>query len=1572
MSTEKADELVAHPLVLRAAWRRLESWYRVGEVSKATDLARWQLDPEGHLYRLSEKLRAGDYRPSKMTLLPYPKKGAILRHYCAPKVEDQVAMLGYLILLAPALEAAMPNVSYGNRWFRKVYRNDRDPDAEWRNRAFSLADGKMYEPYSRAFGLFRRVAHWTASRMMGSNISSSRATGPSTEPEDYPDKKLPPFVNRNWWGDSDIDRAYWAGVDFKLAFPSVKISILEGRMRRLIDGTLADKSGISTGQGRNFGIKPSSNDSDPLQSPYRGYPADLQSELEDQTTRKNIVKRFCNQLGSIEYDTATRHDVPEWDELWHPSHIDHELPKNPPEEHTGLPTGLAVSNFLLNVYLSPIDYRYIDEVSDSSDNRYAFLRFADDITILADSRENLLEAIDNVWAGAREKSDDSLVSPDCRDDDANLRINWGKMEPEPVQDVAREFLEAHDREWCEVCEKPETVEKSESTDQEEGEVEEFDNLSTWYAEHGDEEGAGDDSEIPDSFGPEDGDHVITAERPGPFVTYLVERMSTLSREDFEERFGDPARERLVQLHELIRFDFDDHQVGKGTRFAFAANRLVRAWLPEDDPEDDAASIGEIRHSIRRAVHESYQNFHLWRAVIRAAVRRPIDGDPTDHDHADAWLRGMLKLIVYRGSSESEEDDREWPAEQVDGCRRPDGEGWKRLTVSFLRASFWRHLASAISALRFEKQRRPETEDFSREGSLKSRAPSSRSWLFRAVDSDALPEVLNWLSDIDRWANVLYGGVESVDLHSWELDALVKAVLVTNTRDEVWKSCTDNSSTPVIEGSFAADDLEKHLHLPDEPALFPRGSSVVRNILVKNGRTFDHLGEEEHVADYTLGLLKLVPETRPPGRRFCPQTDPQLGEDAPTLRIANRLGLMQDLEPGVADALTEKVSASPEVVRSSEWEEIDGDSENTAYLRLQMYALARRFLRSLGRSTEAVGTPDGGSDPTIHRVLWGKPASNEDITGWDINPAESPSLELPLRVSLRCLRDALESDRFPFNYRGRKPQTWKINREESAAKDPRGAFAQGRLHQKGQIPQPKPVEPEHEWIETTTDWESLPHPLFFLPYVFEEFGEEERVPCLGEEYDNWCHLLHFLTCVDGSERILDRLFSNGFGTVPFRDRWWVRGRVHLDGETWKYFGRALRWFEDELHRGPDSEQQDLLKSGPKDFGRALSDLKSRLRELDLSDVSSRDFLHERVDVRLEIDDDFEEPHSLSRFPSQPLEKPKLPDGLNPDDFDDLDKDVPVRLAQIEATPDLRAMQKRFPVPTREEIQHISKQIWAATTRENVHQGNDGDSKDIILLPELAVPHSELHYLRQLPRSSGVSILAGTIWRPMHPAARPHATVDPDRRFLVNEAVLSTPVLTPRDDDEFWRVREFRIRKPTPSHLERGYAAALSERGHATFEMLPGRKWYRFVHPNWGDFTVGICADLLDPTPWESLRGDILHLFLCAYNKDVDLFDSLSWVRAYETYANVAVTNHGKYGGSFAWTPQSSHRKEIAKLRGNGLFVLADVDLPVQSLKEAQESGVDAARQAARDDWNSEDSSDDDSFKSPPPSYPGREE
>jgi hypothetical protein len=120
----------------------------------------------------------------------------------------------------------------------------------------------------------------------------------------------------------------------------------------------------------------------------------------------------------------------------------------------------------------------------------------------------------------------------------------------------------------------------------------------------------------------------------------------------------------------------------------------------------------------------------------------------------------------------------------------------------------------------------------------------------------------------------------------------------------------------------------------------------------------------------------------------------------------------------------------------------------------------------------------------------------------------------------------------------------------------------------------------------------------------------------------------------------------------------------------------------------------------------------------------------------------------------------------------------------------------------------------------------------------------------------------------------------------------------------------------------------------------------------------------------LRGQLMHLFQCAFNQDIDLFRSLTWVRAYETFVNVVSTNHGVYGGSFVWTPKSKHQKTIAQLEGSRLSIAADVLLPVKELHHQQlqgsEHAVEAATQAV---WTEKKKKGrkPNPFKSPPPGY-----
>ncbi|MBI3268345.1 MAG: hypothetical protein HYZ53_04935 [Planctomycetes bacterium] len=111
-------------------------------------------------------------------------------------------------------------------------------------------------------------------------------------------------------------------------------------------------------------------------------------------------------------------------------------------------------------------------------------------------------------------------------------------------------------------------------------------------------------------------------------------------------------------------------------------------------------------------------------------------------------------------------------------------------------------------------------------------------------------------------------------------------------------------------------------------------------------------------------------------------------------------------------------------------------------------------------------------------------------------------------------------------------------------------------------------------------------------------------------------------------------------------------------------------------------------------------------------------------------------------------------------------------------------------------------------------------------------------------------------------------------------------------------------------------------------------------------------------------------LPAYNQDVDLFDAMTWVPAYENYINVVLTNHGVPGGSFAWTPRHRERKEIARLRGPDLLLAADVILPVASLLKAQEEQAGSVVKSMAAKWPEKPKCTPDDWKAPPPGFVNR--
>lgn len=360
----------------------------------------------------------------------------------------------------------------------------------------------------------------------------------------------------------------------------------------------------------------------------------------------------------------------------------------------------------------------------------------------------------------------------------------------------------------------------------------------------------------------------------------------------------------------------------------------------------------------------------------------------------------------------------------------------------------------------------------------------------------------------------------------------------------------------------------------------------------------------------------------------------------------------------------------------------------------------------------------------------------------------------------------------------------------------------------------------------------------------------------------------------------------------------------------------------------------------------------------------DFAEHIVDIGVGRADHFVAVRSLDTQPSNDLQLGRLA------------KDMRVRIAQVVTDADWGDMIGRAASSSELDTSatvaaSLRGEICEAFAMQGPLLSDDQRRKpDLILFPEVTLPHA-LHQERTIERlvaQTGIAALIGHVHRVLPTIAKRQAI--PDTVFYVNEATLFVP--SQPDDENVPEVRKYTIRKPLPTHVEYALGRAIENRNNQAcqWRLISSSSLRRFVHPKWGDFSVPICSDLLRPSWWQALQGTVLHLLIPAHNQDVDLFDSLSWSRTYDIFANVVLTNHGTYGGSFGWSPKHRHHRELAGIRGRSrLAVFADVDLPVKAL--ANEQCVAKRNAVLRDTKNLLDPVREEggrtTFKSPPAGY-----
>ena len=735
-----ATETLAHPLVVWAAWLRVDEWYRSGNLAPQPELSEWRLHPEEAVRSLAEELRAGKWQPSAWLQLPYPKRGACLRHYVMPTVKDQVAFMAYLVLLGPLLDSRFLPFVFGNRLYRPIAWNTRLDKPRWEQRGYPFLNRRTYLPYARSHGMFRRVASWTVSRMTKAPLREEDYAGRVHHPDNYDKNSLPAWLRDCWWLDEQDEGgagAYWASLDIQLAYPSLRLTDLSKALRRLVDmPCMSSESLVDLSE-----FPPSTTYLDDL---LDGYPQSLLVGLGDQEERRELSEGLVTALKGVR---VVKKGIPA--EAWKPFHARAKLPP----ENKGLPTGLAVSGLLLNVAMHSVDSAVVEYLAIAEGaHRGAIVRFADDMYLMSRSSEGLFRLIDVVWGAVEGTNGPHPIKPRSK---SNLHINLSKVDPPPVKKALHKCLEANCWSPCRTCGELEPGSRAAS-------------LYQWWLD-----------------GPEKSQlkrdlnrASIRAGDVGPFVTTLVERLSEIGRDTLADRFGQGAKDRQVQLHDLARFDIADEQVRADTRRTFAVNRLAGAWLSTDTREA-RRELSEIRRSVATVFTEIPWKFALWSAVVRVAGRR-VDAESRqseDDEEARNWLGGVLRRVAIHGE---ESWMSNWPEETAESPHLGSNVDWRGPYLSFHRTAFWQALANVIRLL-YSHHERHDTHGGGHELQSLHTGASPLHWATR-VPEGLHGHVAQFLGDVDKWTSLLYGDdPRVVDLPPWELDPLVTACLAAVTK-----------------------------------------------------------------------------------------------------------------------------------------------------------------------------------------------------------------------------------------------------------------------------------------------------------------------------------------------------------------------------------------------------------------------------------------------------------------------------------------------------------------------------------------------------------------------------------------------------------------------------------------------------------------------------------------------------------------------------------------------------------------------------------------------------------------------
>jgi hypothetical protein len=244
--------------------------------------------------------------------------------------------------------------------------------------------------------------------------------------------------------------------------------------------------------------------------------------------------------------------------------------------------------------------------------------------------------------------------------------------------------------------------------------------------------------------------------------------------------------------------------------------------------------------------------------------------------------------------------------------------------------------------------------------------------------------------------------------------------------------------------------------------------------------------------------------------------------------------------------------------------------------------------------------------------------------------------------------------------------------------------------------------------------------------------------------------------------------------------------------------------------------------------------------------------------------------------------------------------------------------------------VERQMWLEIQKGFNDVVNYFIKPDIIILPEVTLPHGYDKKLFNLCKASKAVVIAGLDFIE-------------ENNGIKNIAYVLTPNNWPDDRKSKW-LTKYIIGKTFFSNPEKELFNDVGKPG------LPDPNMYLFYAEKFGNIGVAICSDFFDLERFIIYRGRIQHMLVIAHNMDTESYQFIAEAIARLVYCNVIICNTGYYGDSLAFSPfHKPYKRYIYRHKGQELFSTQVVQLPVKALIDAQMKGGSAE------------------FKSAPPGY-----